>query len=1739
MKATRLARSRSTRNYYWAMLSTKAGLRLTLTIMLAAGVFTLIAALALAQKPEKVSQSNSKPTPASGIERPRPSAPDRKDVKKRNGRKNSDQDQQLTAQSQQERGEHDRGERKPKEFRMRRAQPFVGDLRLIPQGAVTSAERPELEEPEPAPGVFVPPGQEAPSERSSAAQTQLSAPSAPAPPPTSSFEGLSFNPNGNGHPPDTNGDVGPTYYIQSINTSIGIFDKATGSLVAAPTFNSFMSQGHFGNLCDTNNFGDPVVLYDTFEDRWIITDFAFTLNASGAVINPPGSFQCVAVSRSGDPIAGGWNFYSVNTAGGLGDYPKFGIWPDGLYMSANMFPFAAGGAFLNPRAYAFNKAQMYAGAPTVQIISFDAPSADFTILPSNARLQTGTPPAGTPNYYLSTWEFTNALTIYKFHVDWNNPSASTFTGPDIPIAATSWPAANVPNAPSQGGNNLDVLQLRAMMQNQYTNIGGAESLWATHTVRRGDTAGFAAPRYYQVPVTGGTVGPNITQAATFDPDGANVIYRFMPSLEIDRAGNMALGYSTSSSTTKPAIKYAGRLATDPINTFSQSEQVLIQGAGTQTGNCGSSACIRWGDYSAMTLDPDGCTFWYTNMYYPVDGLNHHTRIGSFTFPQCTAVVGAGSVQGTVTASAGGVPIQGATVVLGSRTTTTDAGGFYSFANLAAGTYPSIVASYPGYATVTVNGLVVNSGSITNQNFALDLDLACLTDTSRADFKLGTPFNVDLDTVPGSVILGKPNEQNQTISNSGAAFSNTSWAAQTFQPQVSGQLTQVDLAMFCSACSGVNPNVIVSIRNTSSDVPTAGPDLATATITGFSSGAGQYYSAVFSSPPTLTAGTRYAIVFRLVSPRTTGTQAYLVSNQSTAGPYANGRRATSVNSGAAWAGDSTRDLGFITHMISGYTATGTFGSGPKDANPSPGGSIVWTTLSWNAATPAGTQVKFQVAGSNNLLGPFSFVGPDGTAATFFTTNGASLSQFNGLRYLRYQAVLSTTDDTVTPTLNDVTVCRGNTVPTSLTVAPATGTYGGVVTLSAKLTGNISLISGKTIAFTLNGNSAGSAVTDGSGSATLPGVSLAGINANTYPNGVGASFAGDGTYLTSNASNTLQVNKADAVVVVTPYNVQYDANPHTATGTATGVNSESLSGLNLSGTTHTNAGPYAGDPWTFTDVTGNYNNASGTVDDAISQAPSTTTVTVNNAVYDGSPHGGSAAVTGIGGLNQSLTVNYTGRSATVYGPSTTPPTDVGDYTASASFGGDANHTASSDAKDYSITQGSSVTTVTVSNAVYDGNPHGGTAAVTGDGGLNQSLTVSYTGRNSTVYGPSSTPPTNAGDYTASASFAGDANHSSSSDAKDFTISQTGSVTTVTVSNAIYDGNPHGGTASVTGAGGLNQSVTVTYSGRNATVYGPSTTPPTNAGDYRASATFAGDANHTGSSDTKDFSIARNSSATTVTVANAVYDGNPHGGSAVATGVGGLNQSVVVTYTGRNSTVYPPTTTAPTNAGDYTASASFAGDGNHTGSSDSKDFTISPAGSLTTVTCPASVVFTGVALAPCTAVATGAGGLNAGLGVNYLSNLNPGIATANASYPGDANHTGSAGSATFVITAPSYNFVIGDNNAIVGNQVTFWGSQWAKQNSLSGGSAPASFKGFANSTSTAPAICGGTWTSSPGGSSGPPASVPGYITVIVSSSINKSGPVISGNNYKLVIVKTNPGYGPDPSQAGTGTVYSVVCQ
>jgi len=225
---------------------------------------------------------------------------------------NGDQEVRVQQNDQMDRGLQERTNRHPIEDRLTKAGDYNGDVRRLPYQRPVRRERRELEEPAPNPGLYlpagIPPQSQGPSEQSAAGPAIVPQLAAPAPPPLNVFDGLDRFNWGAGSPPDTNGDVGPNHYIQTVNTSIGIFRKTDGFMEAAFTFDTFMSQGHFGNLCDTNNFGDPVVLYDTFEDRWIITDFAFLLDAGNNVVSP--AYQCIAASKSGDPISGGWNFYS-------------------------------------------------------------------------------------------------------------------------------------------------------------------------------------------------------------------------------------------------------------------------------------------------------------------------------------------------------------------------------------------------------------------------------------------------------------------------------------------------------------------------------------------------------------------------------------------------------------------------------------------------------------------------------------------------------------------------------------------------------------------------------------------------------------------------------------------------------------------------------------------------------------------------------------------------------------------------------------------------------------------------------------------------------------------------------------------------------------------------------------------------------------------------------------------------------------------------------------------------------------------------------------------------------------------------------------------------------------------------------------------------------------------------------------------------------------------------------------
>ena len=482
---------------------------------------------------------------------------------------------------------------------------FDGDLRDLPQTGPTEKtlnvefEPAGIEKPDPG---FVDP-----------VRQTLEAPNA-MPSPLVSFAGLDLSNWGAGWPPDTQGDVGPSHYIQAVNTSIGIYNK-TGTQLAAFTFDTLFAGT--GTPCDANNQGDPVVLYDNVSGRWIISDFAWTNIKDGPY------YECIAVSKTSDPVFGGWWFYGVRADDAshrwLNDYPKMGIWHNGIYMTANMFDCrttnCSSASYKGVRVWALNRDDMINGLTLRQQI-VDLGTAYFSLVPSNAKLTQA--PAGTPNYLMSL-QTTSTMYTWKFSVNWATPGSSTFTGPVSTSIATFSNAASVP----QSGTSvkLDSLAGRLMVQLQYTDVGGNPALWVTHSVSSSSVAGV---RWYEFRNLSGT--PSVYQQGTFQPDST---HRWMGSVAVDNQGNMAVGYSASSSSLNPQIRYAGRLAGDPLGILAQGEATLVAGTGSQT------TYSRWGDYSALTVDVDGCTFWYTTEYYLTTGTNWQTRIGSFKFPGCT------------------------------------------------------------------------------------------------------------------------------------------------------------------------------------------------------------------------------------------------------------------------------------------------------------------------------------------------------------------------------------------------------------------------------------------------------------------------------------------------------------------------------------------------------------------------------------------------------------------------------------------------------------------------------------------------------------------------------------------------------------------------------------------------------------------------------------------------------------------------------------------------------------------------------------------------------------------------------------------------------------------------------------------------------------------------------------------------------------------------------------------------
>ena len=444
-------------------------------------------------------------------------------------------------------------------------------------------------------------------------QRQVATAAAPAT--TTNFDGIGNGVAGftvNSAPPDTNGDVGPNHYIQIVNTDFAIYNKSTGAIIYGPAPINTLWNG-FGGGCQANNDGDPVVVYDRIADRWVISQFS---------VSTTPYLQCVAVSQTNDPT-GSWYRYSF-TYSNFPDYPKMGVWPDAYYTSFNMFS-NGGNTFAGAEVCAYDRSKMLLGQTATQQC-FTTSTTYGGLLPAHLTGPT-LPPTSSPNYVVGLGATSSTLAFWKFHVDWTTPSNSTFTGPTaLSVASYTEACGSSGTCIPQSGTTqrLDSLSDRLMYRLAYRNFGDHESLVVNHSVTAGSSVGI---RWYELRTPGAT--PTVFQQGTYAPDSS---YRWMGSIAMDQAGNMALGYSTSSSSLHPQINYTGRLSTSPTGVMDQGEGTIINGAGSQTGQ----SLSRWGDYSSMSVDPsDDCTFWYTTEYIPSNGaFNWRTRIGSFKFPGC-------------------------------------------------------------------------------------------------------------------------------------------------------------------------------------------------------------------------------------------------------------------------------------------------------------------------------------------------------------------------------------------------------------------------------------------------------------------------------------------------------------------------------------------------------------------------------------------------------------------------------------------------------------------------------------------------------------------------------------------------------------------------------------------------------------------------------------------------------------------------------------------------------------------------------------------------------------------------------------------------------------------------------------------------------------------------------------------------------------------------------------------------
>lgn len=409
-------------------------------------------------------------------------------------------------------------------------------------------------------------------------------------------------------PCDPSGSAGPNHYVQAVNLLYRVYDKKGTALITAVKLSALWPNSGASK-------SDPIVLYDKFADRWLIT----ILDVTNKLIR-------MAVSTTPDPT-GTFYLYSFNPMPGvLIDYPKFSIWSDGYYQVGNTSPEKV---VIYERAKML-KGDMAAGMIVATLTNMKRTSAFFCPVSLDADGQL--PPYGAPNYVMSyednSWgtSYKDQINIFRVTANWSTKTATVSAEPSLPVQAFSGIVTATRNDIPQPGSPttyLDAVDGLLMYRAPYRIWTNYNSVVLSHVVNAGN--GVAGIRWYELRQDNTTKAWSIYQQSTYAP--ADGIARFMPSIAMDNYGNIALAYAASSTKVYAGLRYTGRLSTDPLGQMTFTEQVAVDGKTAQT------SLQRFGDYSHTSMDPDGVTFWHTGEYLNSSGKA--TRIYSFQLASLT------------------------------------------------------------------------------------------------------------------------------------------------------------------------------------------------------------------------------------------------------------------------------------------------------------------------------------------------------------------------------------------------------------------------------------------------------------------------------------------------------------------------------------------------------------------------------------------------------------------------------------------------------------------------------------------------------------------------------------------------------------------------------------------------------------------------------------------------------------------------------------------------------------------------------------------------------------------------------------------------------------------------------------------------------------------------------------------------------------------------------------------------